>query len=95
MACDKPFRAHIRDRGQLTIPKEVRDKGALQDGAAVTIIPVGDAILVGPNKLGLEEARREMRRIMREAGLTPKDLLEGLEGEKAKLFEESYGEEDV
>lgn len=95
MANDRPFKSRIRDRGQLTIPKEVREKGALYDGEAVTIIPVGDAILVSPKKLGLEEARREMRRIMREAGVTPKDLLEGLEEERAKNYEESYGEKDV
>jgi len=88
----KPYRSHIRDRGQLTIPKEVREKGALYDGAAVSVIPIGDSILVTPKKLGLEEARREIRKIMKDAGVTLEDLLEGLEEERTRLFEETYGE---
>ncbi|MGZ5468066.1 MAG: AbrB/MazE/SpoVT family DNA-binding domain-containing protein [Candidatus Aminicenantales bacterium] len=92
MAGTKPYRSHIRERGQLTIPKEVREKGALYDGEAVTIIPLGNSILVTPKKLGLEEARREIRRIMKRAGVTAANLLEGLEEERAKLYEETYGD---
>jgi AbrB family looped-hinge helix DNA binding protein len=87
------YKAYIRDRGQLTIPKEVREKGALYDGEAVTIIPIGDSILVTPKKLGLEEARRAIGKIMKNSGVTLDDLLEGLEVERKKLFEETYGEE--
>jgi AbrB family looped-hinge helix DNA binding protein len=89
----KSYRSHIRERGQLTIPKEVREKGALYDGEAVTIIPLGDSILVTPKKLGLEEARREIRKIMKDSGVTLEDLLSGLRDERAKLSEETYGED--
>lgn len=89
----RPYRAHIRERGQLTIPKEVREKGALNDGEAVTIIPLGDSILVTPKKLGLEEARRKIRKIMKDSGVTPEDLISGLQEERARLSEETYGED--
>jgi AbrB family looped-hinge helix DNA binding protein len=87
-----PYRSRIRSRGQLTIPKEVREKGALYDGEAVSIIPVGDSILVSPQKLCLEEARREIRKIMKNAGVSLEDLLAGLREERAKLAEETYGD---
>jgi AbrB family looped-hinge helix DNA binding protein len=90
----KPLRSQIRERGQLTIPKEIRDKGALYDGEAVTIIPVGDSILVTPKKLGLDEARREIRKLMKRSGVTAEELLEGLKEERAKLYEETYGTKD-
>lgn len=93
MADVKPYNSHIRERGQLTIPKEVRERGALYDGEAVTIIPIGDSILVTPKKLGLEEARREIRKIMKDAGMTLDELREGLKEERAKLFEETYGDD--
>jgi AbrB family looped-hinge helix DNA binding protein len=93
MAEAKPYNSHIRERGQLTIPKEVRERGVLYDGEAVTIIPIGDSILVTPKKLGLEEARREIRKIMKDAGMTLDDLREGLKEERAKLFEETYGDD--
>lgn len=88
----KPYKSQIRGRGQLTIPKKVREKGALYDGEAVSIIPIGDSLLVTPQKLGLEEARREIRKIMKDSGMTLEDLFEGLEQERKRLFEETYGE---
>jgi bifunctional DNA-binding transcriptional regulator/antitoxin component of YhaV-PrlF toxin-antitoxin module len=87
----KPYKSQIRERGQLTVPKEIRENGALYDGEAVTIIPLGDSILVTPKKLGLEEARREIRKIMKSAGVTLDDLLKGLNEERARLSEETYG----
>jgi AbrB family looped-hinge helix DNA binding protein len=90
----KPYRSRVRDRGQLTIPKEIREKGALDDGETVSIIPVGDAILVSPKKLILEEARREIRKLMKRSGVTAEELIEGLDEERAKLFEETYGTKD-
>jgi AbrB family looped-hinge helix DNA binding protein len=89
----KPYKAEIRARGQLTIPKKVREKGPLYEGETVSIIPIGNSILVTPHRLELDEARREIRKIMRASGVTLEDLLDGLEDERESLFEETYGEE--
>lgn len=94
MDSSKPYRSRIRERGQLTIPMDIREKGALSDGEAVTIIPVGDAIVVSPHKLALEEARRELRKLMKRSGVSAEELLEGLKEESAKLYEETYGTKD-
>jgi len=51
--------------------------------------------LVTPKKLGLEEARREIRKIMKDAGVTIEDLLEGSEEERTRLFGETYGEKET
>ena len=88
----KPYKSQIRGRGQLTIPKKVREKGALYDGEAVSIIPIGDSILVTPRKLELDEARLQLGRIMKASGVTLEELIEGLEDERSALFEETYGE---
>jgi bifunctional DNA-binding transcriptional regulator/antitoxin component of YhaV-PrlF toxin-antitoxin module len=88
----KLYKSQIRGRGQLTIPKKVREKGALYDGEAVSIIPIGDSILVTPRKLELDEARLQLGRIMKASGVTLEVLIEGLEDERSALFEETYGE---
>ena len=88
----KPYKSQIRGRGQMTIPKKVREKGALYDGEAVSIIPIGDSILVTPRKLELDEARLQLGRIMKASGVTLEELIEGLEDERRALFEETYGE---
>jgi AbrB family looped-hinge helix DNA binding protein len=87
----KPYMAEIKARGQLTIPKKVREEGNLYEGETVSIIPIGDSILVTPKRLELDEARREIRKIMKASGTTLDELLGGLEGEREALFEETYG----
>ena len=81
----------IRQRGQLTIPKNIREASRLEEGQEVSIIPLGDSILVTPKRLELDEARRKIRTIIRATGLAAVDVLAGLEEERAALFEELYG----
>jgi len=88
----KPYKAEIKARGQLTIPKKVREEGNLYEGETVSIIPIGDSILVTPKRLELNEARREIRKIMKASGVTLEALLDGLEDERGALFEETYGD---
>jgi len=91
----KPYRSQVRGRGQLTIPKKVREQGALYEGETVSVIPVGDSILVTPRKLELDEARRVILRIMKDSGVRLEELLAGLRDERKELFEETYGEKEI
>lgn len=86
----KPYPAEVKSRGQLTIPKRIREEGYLEEGRSVTIIPVGDSILVTPRKLGLEAARLELKRLLRSSGLSLKDLLDGLEDSRERTYMDGY-----
>jgi len=94
MAKIRAYQAAVRARGQLTIPKEIRERGAIYEGDSVSIIPVGDSLLLTPHKLELDEARREIRRIMRAAGVRLEDLIEALGDERRSLAGETYGSEE-
>ena len=91
MQAVKSFAASIKARGQLTIPKKLRKLSHLEEGQMVSIIPVGDAVLIAPRRIELEEARRQVRRILRESGLSPEDILAGLADERETLYKEVYG----
>jgi len=86
--------AEIKSRGQLTIPKKIRVMSRLEEGQIVSIIPVGDSVIITPKRLELDEARREIKRILKEAGMTPEDLLAGLKEEREKLYQRTYGKKD-
>jgi len=90
MEYSKPYKAEVKSRGQLTIPKRVRESGHLEEGQSVSIIPIGDSLLVTPKTLKLEDARRELRRIMRASGLSLEALLEELSEERDLLYRETY-----
>jgi len=83
--------AEIKSRGQLTIPKKIRESSHLEEGQVVSIIPVGDSVIITPKRLDLDEARRQLRKIMKASGLTEKELIEGLEEERELLHKETYG----
>jgi AbrB family looped-hinge helix DNA binding protein len=90
MQATKSFTAEIKSRGQLTIPKRIREKNHLEEGQIVSIIPIGDAVIITPKRLELDEARREIRRILKASGLTAEEILEGLKEEREKLYQENY-----
>ena len=79
--------AEIKSRGQLTIPKKIRESSHLEEGQVVSIIPVGDSVIITPKRLELDEARRQIRRIMKASGLSEKELLKGLKEERESLYE--------
>jgi AbrB family looped-hinge helix DNA binding protein len=87
----KPSTTEIKSRGQVTIPKKIRVTSHLEEGQVVSIIPVGDSVIITPKRLELDEARREVKKILKASGLSLEDLLAGLEEERGKLYRETYG----
>jgi AbrB family looped-hinge helix DNA binding protein len=87
----KAVTTEIKSRGQLTIPKKIRVMSQLEEGQVVSIIPVGDSVIITPKRLDLDEARREMKKILKGSGLSVEDLLEGLKEEREKVYRETYG----
>ena len=91
MPAVKTFTASIKARGQLTIPKKLRTTSHLEEGQLVSIISVGDAVLIAPRRIDLEEARRQARRLLRESGMSAEEILKGLTEERDSLYKEVYG----
>lgn len=91
MEAVKSVTAEIKARGQLTIPKKIREASHLEEGEIVFIIPVGDSIIVTPKRLELDEARRQFKKILKGSGLSVEELLKGLEEEREAVYREKYG----
>lgn len=91
MEAVKSVTAEIKARGQLTIPKKIREASHLEEGEIVSIIPVGDSIIVTPKRLELDEARRQLKKILKGSGLSLDELLKGLEEEREAVYREKYG----
>jgi bifunctional DNA-binding transcriptional regulator/antitoxin component of YhaV-PrlF toxin-antitoxin module len=90
----KPLTTEIKSRGQLTIPKKIRVMGHLEEGQVVSIIPVGDSVIITPRRLELDDARREIRKLLKASRLSEEDLLKGLQEERERLYQETYGEKN-
>jgi AbrB family looped-hinge helix DNA binding protein len=90
----KAINIEIKSRGQLTIPKKIRDMIHLEEGQAVSIIPVGDSAIITPRRLELDEARRQIRRILKQSNCSVEELLSGLKEERTTLYKDIYGKKD-
>jgi bifunctional DNA-binding transcriptional regulator/antitoxin component of YhaV-PrlF toxin-antitoxin module len=87
----KAFAAEIKTRGRLTIPKALRDPGLLEEGEVVSIIPVGNSVLVTPKPLALDKARKEIRRVLKASCLSDEDVLAAIGEERGRLYGDLYG----
>lgn len=82
--------AEIKARGQLTIPKKIREMSHMEEGSVVSILPVGNSLIITPKRMELDEARKQFRKLVKASGLTLEELVEGLKEERGRLFEETY-----
>ena len=87
----KTITGEIKAKGQLTVPKKIRDMLNIEEGQAVTFLAIGDSVIISPKRLDADEARRQIRRIVRDSGLTEEALLAELKKERESLYREKYG----
>ncbi|MBF0558191.1 MAG: AbrB/MazE/SpoVT family DNA-binding domain-containing protein [Nitrospirae bacterium] len=83
--------AEIKARGQLTIPKIIRETSHMEEGNVVSILPIGDSLFITPQRLGLDEARRQFKKLLKASGLTVEALVEGTKEEREELYRDTYG----
>ncbi len=68
----------VRDRGQVTLPKALRDALQLEAGDAVRAVQIGDSIVLTPQRMELDTLRKEIRRMMKKHNVSADDLLRNL-----------------
>ena len=87
----RPVVVQVRDRGQFTIPAEIRREMGIQEGDVFTLIRLGETLIATRKRLVAPEVAEAIEALMREERITLEDLLEGLEEERRKYVEERYG----
>lgn len=68
----------LRQRGVLTLPRNVREKYRLAEGDPLTLIDLDGVLLLSPKLSVIPKLTAEIERLRREAGLSVDDLLAGL-----------------
>lgn len=81
----------VRGRGQLTIPASLRKDLRIEDEAPLTIVKVGDALLLTPQNLKVDAVAKKAQRAMKKAGLDVEDLLADLDRQRTRYTKERYG----
>ncbi len=68
----------LRDRGQLTLPKSLRDALSLETGDALRAVRIANAIVLTPRRMSLDALRKQMRRLMKQHGVSAEEILRDL-----------------
>ncbi len=79
-------------RGQLTIPASIRKELHLQEETTLTIVKVGDVLVLTPRRLVGDTVAKKAARAMTKAGLRLQDLLADLERQRDRYNRERYGD---
>ena len=78
-------------RGQLTIPASIRKELKLGEETIMSIVKVGDVLLLTPRKLIGDAVAKKAARGMKKAGLRLEDLLADLDRQRERYHRERYG----
>ena len=72
------FEIQLRERGQLTLPKPLRDALHLETGGALRAVKIANAIVLTPQRMDLDALRKQMHKLMKQHGVSAEELLRGL-----------------
>jgi bifunctional DNA-binding transcriptional regulator/antitoxin component of YhaV-PrlF toxin-antitoxin module len=81
----------IRERGQLTIPQDIREELKLGKNTPVTLFQVGNALIITSKRLQRASLARQGEEEMKRKGITLEELLDDLRTQRERYFDETYG----
>jgi len=87
---DRPRTVRIRARGQLTIPRELRDQMDFNRDANVSVMRIGKTLVMTPAPSKRVALARQFEAEMKSEGLTLDELLANLRSQRENFTDEAY-----
>ena len=81
----------VQEKGQVTIPVEIRRKLGLKKGDLVAFVETEQGVLISPQEIIAMDALDRIGEALKEKGLTLEELMESGREVRGKLLEEEYG----
>jgi antitoxin PrlF len=81
----------VQEKGQVTIPAEIRRKLGLKKGDLVAFVETEQGVLISPQEVVAMDILDRMGRVLREKGVTLEELIEDGRKIRGDLLEEEYG----
>ncbi|WP_218616850.1 AbrB/MazE/SpoVT family DNA-binding domain-containing protein [[Phormidium ambiguum] IAM M-71] len=84
----KTFPIRLGEQGQITVPQVVQDHLNLTEGDMLTMIQVGELVLLTPRQPQVPQLADKITAIMEDEGVNLADLLTGLQAEREAIWQE-------
>jgi AbrB family looped-hinge helix DNA binding protein len=81
----------IQEKGQVTLPADIRRRLGLKKGDLVAITETQQGILITPQEVIATQALAEIGAALKERGLSLDDMIERGRAIRGRLLEEQYG----
>lgn len=81
----------MRVRGQVTIPQSLRKDLHLDDETMLTVVKVGNVLLMTPRPLQVDRLAKVAQQVLKKQGLRVDDVLEDLRHQRVRYNKERYG----
>jgi bifunctional DNA-binding transcriptional regulator/antitoxin component of YhaV-PrlF toxin-antitoxin module len=86
-----PKSVKVWGRGQLTIPKAVRQALKLDEENHLSVFVVGSCLILTPKRLLRASLAKEVEKAMKKEVLSLNDVLAALKAERKRYNREAYG----
>lgn len=80
----------IRQKGEITIPQVVQDSLNVNEGDLLTLVQIGNLILLTPQQPKVQELIDQITTLMETENVDLNDLLAGLEAEREAINQDQY-----
>ena len=84
----------MQEKGQVTIPQEIRKKLGLKRGDLVAVMETPDGVFIAPQQVLATKALDCIGNILKEQGLSLEELIASGRQARTDLFQETYGREE-
>ncbi len=81
----------VQEKGQVTIPLEIRRKLKLKKGDLVTFVETEQGVLIQPAEVVVSALLDEMSKVLKQKGVTLEELMERGRKLRGQIIEEEYG----
>jgi len=81
----------VQEKGQVTIPLEIRRKLKLKKGDLVAFVETEQGVLLQPAEVVVSALLDEMSKVLQQKGVTLDELIERGRKLRGQIIEEEYG----
>jgi bifunctional DNA-binding transcriptional regulator/antitoxin component of YhaV-PrlF toxin-antitoxin module len=85
---------HLNQRGQITLPKALRQQQRLEAGCTLRLLTLGEGLLLLPEQAEWEALLSRIRDTLAKTGRTADEILATLPAVRDRVFAELYGHDD-
>jgi len=84
----------VQEKGQVTIPSEIRRKLKLKKGDLVVFVETDAGVVIKPAEILVSDALEEIGRVLEAKGIDLDELLERGQERRGELIKREYGLEE-